>query len=230
MQKYVRKYCQKLANDNINIQHNVCQHLMRNLNKFVLELLVLVRAAPNQLTSTRRVLPCVQSQRTRLKTPALFLHIPAHRNTKCYRAKEPGSRLRHCSFTSLHTGTPSVTEPKNRAQDSGNVPLHPCTQEHQVLQSQRTRLKTPAMFLHVPAHRNTKCYRAKEQGSRLRHCSFTSLHTGTPSVTEPKNRAQDSGTVPSRPYTHEHRVLQSQRTGLKPPALIYHMNTNFFDV
>jgi len=164
---------------------------------------------------------------------SLFLSGPHQINSRLpdgschvYKAKEPGSRLRHCSFTSLHTGTPSVTEPKNPAQDSGTVPLHPCTQEHQVLQSQRTGLKTPAMFLYIPAHRNTKCYRAKEQGSRLRQCSFTSLHTGTPSVTEPKNRAQDSGTVPLHPCTQEHQVLQSQRTGLKTPALFLHVHTH----
>ena len=102
-----------------------------------------------------------------------FTSLQVHRNTKCYRAKEPGSRLRHCSFTSLHTETPSVTELKNPAQDSGNVPSHPCTQEHQVLKSQRTGLKPPALFLHVPTHMNTKCYRAKEPGSSLRHLSIT---------------------------------------------------------
>jgi len=155
-----------------------------------------------------------------------FTSLQVHRNTKCYRAKEPGSRLRHCSFTSLHTETPSVTEPKNPVQASGTVPSHPCTQEHQVLQSQRTRLKSPALFLHIPAHRNTECYRAKEPGSRLRQCSFTSLHPGTPSVTEPKNPAQVSGNVPSHPCTQEHQVLKSQRTGLKPPALFLHVPTH----
>ena len=111
---------------------------------------------------------------------SLFLSGPHQINSRLpdgschvYKAKEPGSRLRHCSFTSLHTGTPSVTEPKNPAQDSGTVPLHPCTQEHQVLQSQRTGLKTPALFLHVHTHMNTECYRAKEPGSSLRHWSIT---------------------------------------------------------